>query len=446
MAAVADRTLATESTGDDTAERPPRRTFLLGGGLHGWCLDSTAVPPAAPGGQPTADDETELISAAVIASRLRTWAALAGPAPAFSTAHRPGSDSTGVVQFRTGGEDGKEIVAKIGDAAMIRSETGFIARTNREITAIGRDPLFPELHGVHIEGHQGVSLMEAGHPAELDAQLFQDDARTALRPDAADTLGPYLDQLGSWYRLTAADHTPTSGDYLYRERFHALREQPAFLSTFRAFFGDLDLDALLGAELLLPGGARIPGYTEAAAWLDTHAPGLLPRTGSQVHGDIFPTNMLRRAGGGPMFIDPRTVWEKRQRPDVGYGDPVFDLATLLHGLLPMTAILQASKQDRPQNLFGDLDLTRPHDLTSLRLPLHFSPELRAMESRLAAAAPGGEPVDAIRCRLYIGAACSLAGWLKYEHSLRSPHAWLATYAYTAWYLQQARSVHENHSS
>jgi hypothetical protein len=38
----------------------------------------------------------------------------------------------------------------------------------------------------------------------------------------------------------------------------------------------------------------------------------------------------------------------------------------------------------------------------------------------------------------------LLGWLKYERSLRTPEAWLATYAYVAWYLWRARDTWEEH--
>ncbi|MBB5122271.1 hypothetical protein AF335_14715 [Streptomyces eurocidicus] len=430
------RVVALEAAATAGPSRAARVTFFLGGELHGWCLESPDAPDST--------DEAEPIASAVIAARLRSWAAATRPVPTVTRFHRPGSDSIGVVQFA---DAGTELVAKIGEAGMIRSETGFTSRTNDSLTGIGRDPLFPRLHGVHIEGHQGVSLMEAAEAADLEQRLFADEARTELAPDAADVLAPYLDQLAGWYRLTAGDQRPTSADYLYRERFHALREQPALRSTFRLCFGDRDLDEHLAAELTLPGGSRIPGYTAATAWLDEHAPDLLPRGGSQVHGDIYPTNMLRRSGGGPVFIDPRTVWEQRQRPDIGYGDPVFDLATLLHGLLPMPAILHAARQGKAEALFGDaFDPARPHDVSALRLPLRFSDRLRAMEDRLIRTAPGSEPAHIVRCRLYIGAACSLAGWLKYENTLRTPHTWTATYAYTAWYLWQARAVHEQHTA
>jgi hypothetical protein len=178
--------------------------------------------------------------------------------------------------------------------------------------------------------------------------------------------------------------------------------------------------------------------------------------------------MLLRDDGSPVLIDPRTVWEGRDRPDVGYGDPVYDLATLLHGVLPMAAILRAVETGTTGDLFGGPvggqasspvggPVSGPVngavgsgaevlDLSSLRLPTEFPPAVRAMEARMLRALPGDEPARRVRTRLYIGAATSLAGWLKYERSLATPQAWLATFGYVAWYLWRARNVWEDSGS
>ncbi|MCT2594018.1 phosphotransferase [Streptomyces sp. N2-109] len=414
--------------------------YLLGSTLHGWCLDRSGEPDGG-------DEERDFaaVGEVVEAARLRTWAAATLPEPVFTRTHRPGSDSTGVIQFNAG----KEIVAKIGGLDVIEPERQFVSRTNDELTRAGCEPLFPRLYGIHTEGSQAASLMEAAGPADLTDQLFEDAARTKLRADAVGTLMPYLDQLSSWYRLTATPRQPTVGDYLYRERFHALRDFPAFRSTFHAFFPDADLDEALGADVLLPDGVKLRGYTEASEWLNLATPSLLPRSGSSAHGDVNLTNMLRRTGGGPVLIDPRTLWEGRDRPDVGYGDPVFDLATLLHGLLPMAAVLEAAHSGTAERLFATDVAVRagggPHDLSSLRLPLRFSDELLAVERQLITCSPGDEPPERVRCRLYLGAASSLGGWLKYEHSMRTRYAWLATYAYMLWYVERARTVYEKNS-
>jgi hypothetical protein len=164
-----------------------------------------------------------------------------------------------------------------------------------------------------------------------------------------------------------------------------------------------------------------------------------------VHGDIYAANMLVLADGSPVLIDPRLRWEGRDRPDVGYGDPVYDLATLLHGVLPMAAILRAVATGTTAGLFGARPGPRGGrlDLSSLRLPTAFGPAVTALEARmLTALPPTREDPRRIRTRLYVGAATSLAGWLKYEKSLRTQSAWLATLGYVAWYLAAAQKCWE----
>jgi hypothetical protein len=407
-----------------------RGAFLLGGTAHGTWI------PATPDGEL----DGAQVASVVERARLREWAAAAGAESTVTTLHTPGSDSRGVVQFR---RDGTELVAKIGAADAIAAEARFATKVNALLADNDQGRLFPRVHGVRREGDQAVSVMDAGEPLPL-GPLFTDPGRTRLAAGAADRLQPHLDRLAAWYALTLRRRRPTVADYLYRARYPALRAHPAFDATFRSLFGDLPPERLLDVPVRLPGGT-VPGYGEAAAWLDEVAPALLPDWGCGVHGDIYAANMLVLRDGSPVFIDPRLVWEGRDRPDVGFGDPVFDLATLLHGVLPMAAILRAVETGTTAGLFAGRPGPRDGqlDLSSLLLPTAFGPEVAALEARmLRALPPTGEPLRRTRTRLYVGAATSLAGWLKYARSLPTPSAWLATLGSVTWYLAEARACWE----
>lgn len=426
---------------------PTTLTWLRQFGVDVHSLPGTTLPPGAyavggglppsmvPGEGAGLDDE---VMAVVLRARLREWAGDTVPEPTFTTLHRPGSDSRGVVQFRF--ED-RDIVAKTGAREAIEGEARFATQVNSLLAREGRRGLFPTVHGVRAEHERAVSLMEAGEPLQI-APLFADEARTVLADEAAAVLEPHLELLGAWYRLTADTRPPTVADYLYRERYHALPADADFVATFRSFFGDLPMEDLFAVPVHLPGEVVVPGYREAVGWLDEVTPQLLPRHGSAVHGDIYAANMLLRVDGTPMLIDPRTVWEGRDRPDVGYGDPVFDLATLLHGVLPMAAVLHASEAGTIRDLVGGAVRPAPDalDLSAARLPTDFPPAVRALEDRMLRALPRADRHAQVR--LYIGAATSLLGWLKYGRSLRTPEAWLATYAFVVWYLRRARELWE----
>ncbi|MES9556460.1 MULTISPECIES: phosphotransferase [unclassified Streptomyces] len=376
------------------------------------------------------------------ADRLRDWAEAAGADPGTASArvtatYANGGDSLGIVAF----EAGSPLVAKVGPREVIAAETAFVSEVNTLLTARGAAPLFPALHGVHHEGEQATSLMEQVEPLTLDDVVFGDPAKFVLAEDTAETLEPHLRLLGDLYTATTKQQRPTVSDYLLRERFHAVRDHDGFVDTFRAFFPGWEPAGVLGADVILPTGVRLPGYTELTHWLDEVAPSLLPGSGCLVHGDVHLKNMLRCTDGSPVFVDPRTVWDGRGRPDIGFGDPSYDYATLLHSALPMSGLLQAIADGTSKALLPELP-TVPDgvlDLSELTTPFTVDDSLRRLEARLVAGlGPDDEP-PVLRARLYIGAANALAGWLKYERALAIPRAWLAVYAYVLWYLDRART-------
>lgn len=376
------------------------------------------------------------------ADRLREWAAAAGADPSaapadVTAAYANGADSLGIVAF----DAGIPLVAKTGPAEVIDAETAFVAEVNTLLADRDLPPLFPRLHGVHRAGAQATSLMEQVEPLTLDHVVFEDKAKFVLTKDAVPALEPHLRLLGELYTATTEQRRPTVADYLLRERFHAVRKHEGFVSTLTAFFPDWDPARTLDADVVLPTGARLPGYTRTTRWLDGVAESLLPGSGCLVHGDVHLKNMLRRHDGSPVFVDPRTVWDGRDRPDIGFGDPSYDFATLLHSALPMSGLLQAVADGTSESLLPTMPAApdRVLDLSELTTPFAVDPGLRSLEDRLLALLGTRDDPPVLRARLYIGAANALVGWLKYERALATPQAWLAVYAYVLWYLDRART-------
>ncbi|MEU2667288.1 phosphotransferase [Streptomyces sp. NPDC007164] len=409
-----------------------RWTMVLGGPRDGLLVTDIGDSVA----------HTRAVIDLLTTDRLREWAAAAGADPdsvsaGVTDAYANGADSRGIVAF----EAGTGLVAKVGPREVIDAETAFVSEVNTLLADRGSAPLFPLLHGVHREGEQATSLMEQVEPLTLDNVVFGDPAKFVLAEDTVPALEPHLRLLGDLYAATTRQQRPSVCDYLLRERFHAVREHEGFVGTFGAFFPGWDPAAVLGADVVLPTGARLPGYTELTHWLDGVAPSLLPGSGCLVHGDVHLKNMLRRADGSPVFVDPRTVWDGRDRPDIGFGDPSYDFATLLHSALPMSGLLQAIADGTSEALLPELPVAADGvlDLSGLTTPFTVDEGLKRLEDRLVAGLGAEDEPTVLRARLYIGAANALAGWLKYERALATPHAWLAVYAYVLWYLDRART-------
>jgi hypothetical protein len=380
----------------------------------------------------------------ITTDRLRTWAETAGRDPnsvsgTVTATYANGADSLGIVAF----EAGTPLVAKVGPRAVIDAEASFVSEVNTRLVAQGRPPLFPVLHGVHREGAQSTSLMEQVVPVTFDDIVFADDRKFVLTSDAIPLLEPHLALLGSLYRSTTDSRRPTVADYLYRERFHAVVEHEGFLGTFKSFFPEWDLASVLGAVVVSPTGVELDGYHAMTKWLDRESGALLPGSGSLVHGDVHLKNMLSRADGSPVFVDPRTVWDGRDRPDIGFGDPAYDFATLLHSALPMSGLLQAVADGTTATLLPELPagvVDGRLDLSGLRIPFTADPILLRFEERLVHELGTDTDPAILRARLYVGAANALVGWLKYERALATPQVWLAVYAFVLWYLDRARTV------
>ncbi|MEY9933102.1 hypothetical protein ABH926_007755 [Catenulispora sp. GP43] len=405
-----------------------RWTMLLGGRHDGVIVEDVTDSVA----------HSRAVIDLLTRERLSAWADAAGldVEPELLGFDRNGADSAGIAALRAG----RDLVAKTGPRAVIEPEAAFIGEINEKMAAAGLPPLFPEVLAVHRESRMATLLMERAHPETLDESVFTDAGMTALRPDAATSLRPHLALLDDLYRATRRPERPTVAEYLYRQRFDVVVGHPGFVDTFAEFFPAWDAARFLTLEAELPDGTVLRGYTAATGMLDAMLPTLLPDSGCLVHGDVHLKNMLVRMDGSPVFVDPRTIWDGIDRPDVGYGDPAYDYATLLHSLLPMSAVLAAVADGTTDSLGAEVPepgATRL-DARGLKLPLTPDPVLAQIEAEMAATI-GGDPAAAM-ARLRVGAANALAGWLKYGSALATPQGWLAVYIYVLWYLDRAQQA------
>jgi hypothetical protein len=341
-----------------------------------------------------------------------------GKAEAFYT---PGADSALIARISS--ENGP-LVLKVGPLDVVRNEVAFTRRVNERLAAAGLSPLFPDQIEFGTEGKLGISLMESVLPATLDCEVFLDTSMTELNPDFDAVLAPHLAALEVLHASSSIERTPSMGSYIYRDRFDHVANDPGFLESFRLYFADIELEEFLDAAWIDSDGTRVEGLTSLRKRLAAQTDLLTPSRSSLIHGDAHLKNMLRRQDRSPVFIDPRTIWDGNRRDDEGYGDPAYDLATLLHSVWPMSSILQAIERKRSESLLSFELRGRDYRVDRRGIP----PFLDRIEMALVTRLTRVEGVDqAARARLEIGAANALMGWLKYPNALPTREAWTATY-------------------
>ncbi|WP_125778228.1 hypothetical protein [Antribacter gilvus] len=403
-----------------------RWSLVLGGVLGGTLFEDITDSAA----------HTRALIEVVAAKRLAAWAAVAGRAApehgAEVVSYPCGADSDGIVSFVADGT----LVVKTTSTAVARVEVRALSRF-AAVTAPGEPSLVPAVHGVLEEGERSSIVMEHLPSGTIEDDVFADERRQRVDPGVRAVLRPFVEGLGRAAGRTAVAGGPAATDYLLRRRFTVLRHHPDFLACFDALGVQGSPARVLGAAVRLPGGRVIPGWDEAVGRLDGVAHRLAPAEGALMHGDVHLRNMLRRGDGSPVLIDPRQAWDETFELVDGVGDPAFDLGTLLHSLLPMSAVLRAVDAGRHEDLLerGPTLSDGIVDVTGLALDLRVEGSLADLEADLVAAL--ADPREGVgRARLAVAAASALAGWLKYPDALRSAEAWWAVYVATVWYLDR----------
>lgn len=331
------------------------------------------------------------------------------------------------------------LVCKMAAPAIIAEEAGYMSRINRLLEERGHPRLFPAVMAVHTDEDPAWYLMEAADPVSLDQLLFTDPERTVMDPDREPLLTDAIRKLSNLYQATFRAEVPPVARYHYRDRFHVIPEREDAIRTYDLLVGGRPEEVL--RKRVVIDGLECRSYAEQVRFLDERVDDLAQPVGAYLHGDVHLPNMLRM-NGGVVMIDPRIVWDGNDVGDPGFGDPMYDFATLLHSVHVMSAILRAIDADEPERLLSATDDGGALVVTPGILRFHGNPVLDWFrESVMRHLSPEflGPNWEA---RLHVGTANALLGWLKYARSVQTRHAWLAIFASVLFHLERARRLLE----
>lgn len=197
---------------------------------------------------------------------------------------------------------------------------------------------------------------------------------------------------------------------------------------------------MLSSTVVVDGHVEFPPYREQVSMLEEHLADLLQPIGYYLHGDVHLPNMLvGDDGDDTTFIDPRTVWDGHENDDPGFGDPLYDLGTLLHSVHVMSTILRAIDTKVTDSLLtvNGAESGVLHVQTGVLGLLESTPATAVLEY-IGSDFPRELLGRNWPARLHANAANALVGWLKYQRALVTGPAWYAVLVSVLYHLDQAR--------
>jgi peroxiredoxin len=348
-----------------------------------------------------------------------------------------GADSVSIstVEFKA------DIVAKMASPDIIGQEAGYMDRINRLLTEQEKPKLFPGVVAINTEERPAYYLMESANPLSLDHLIFEDAAMTRLRSDRLHILTDSLQKLANLYEVTLRNEVPKVASYHYKDRFLAIPQRNDFLETYRGMFGDERPPGYLLQPPVDIDGFSCRSFEDQMRFLEKTIDELTQPVGAYLHGDVHLKNMLvQEDGRSVVFIDPRIVWDGNDVGDPGFGDPLYDYGTLLHSIHFASSILAAIDSHQTEGLlrWNVNDSRGAITITTGSIPLISGSTrdwfLDWLNQSLRPDVRGRN----WRARLYVNTANASFGWLKYARAVATPHAWMAFFAATLYYLEMAR--------
>ncbi len=331
------------------------------------------------------------------------------------------------------------LVAKMAAPDVVREEAGYMRRINTLLERAGRPRLFPAIVAINADEDPAWYLMEAADPVSLDHVLFADAARTVVDPSRQPLLTAGIDRLSNLYELTYRHEVPPVARYHYRDRFAVIPSRADTRLTHQLLVGGGDLEEMLHRPVMIDGFA-CRSYREQLAFLEERVDDLVQPVGAYLHGDVHLPNMLIAGGDSIVFVDPRVVWDGNDVGDPGFGDPLYDFATLLSSLHVMSAILRAINIQQTEALLTVEATADRLELRSGSLRIHDNPVVEWFQAIVADRLPADIIGANWEARLHVGTANALLGWLKYARSVQTREAWLAIFASALYHLEVGRRL------
>lgn len=324
-------------------------------------------------------------------------------------------------------------VLKIGKPEVIRLETEFFDT----VRAVSAD-MFPKIWSRGQFGERAWYLMEAGVPDSGEELVFADDDHYCLGDQWESSLLTELSSMAMLYSQSLIQRPCAVADYHYRRRISRVLARTDFREAAAEIGGVDNIKNLLGKPLVV-NDVVLPPFAALVNSANRSAESSLPEWSTMIHGDLHLKNMVAsNSSKGFLLLDPRLQWDDEPVDRFAYGDPVYDMSTLLHSIGGMATILRAIEQEATTALITV-------DTTDDEVRVAFAPEvLKLIETtanRFPAVCerllPPETRGDSLRSRLFIGAANATIGWLKYRAAIPTHSAWWAVYALTAMYLNAA---------
>jgi hypothetical protein len=132
------------------------------------------------------------------------------------------------------------------------------------------------------------------------------------------------------------------------------------------------------------------------------------------------------------------VWDGNDVGQPGFGDPLYDLGTLLHSLHVMSAILYAIETGETADLVQVAEETNRISISPGVLRFDANPMVTEFMAYVEERFPDQLLGSHWQTRVHVNAANALVGWLKYARAIRTEDAWWSVFAAALYHLEEGR--------